>query len=48
MSLVIGLLLIASALGLLTDCTGVMKSEWIMTFLSTFDTSGIFFDVSDD
>ena len=33
-------------LGSFTDCTGVVKSEWVMTFFSIFDASGIYFDVS--
>ena len=47
MSLIIGVLLITPALGLFTDCTGVVKSGWGMTFLSIFDTSGILIDSSD-
>ena len=47
MFLIIGLLLIDSVLGLFTDCTGVVKSGWVMTSFSIFDTSGIFFEVFD-
>ena len=46
MSLIIGLLLIASVLGLFTDYTGVVKSGIVMTFFSIFGALGNFFDVS--